>query len=244
MDFTYRAYDYMLDLIKEKGYIFCNYMNYGQFNKPVILRHDIDFSLEKAIKFARLEYNKFIKSTYFVLLSTDFYNVFSKKSYEILREIKDMGHDIGLHFDEKRYEISDPKDLEFWVNKEKFHLEELLNCTISVVSMHRPSRWILGSDIRFKEVINTYSKIFIGEFKYLSDSRMFWREDVINIVEKELYDKLHILTHPFWYCENSEAINKKLMEFIMKAKTERYYQMKENIRDINELINEIDIYNG
>lgn len=67
MEFTYKAYMNMLDLVKEKGYIFCNYTNYKQFDKAVILRHDIDFSLEKAIEFARLEYNKDIRSTYFII---------------------------------------------------------------------------------------------------------------------------------------------------------------------------------
>jgi len=236
MDFTYKAYKDMLDLIKEKGYTFCNYTNYEQFEKTVILRHDIDFSLEKTIEFARLEYNKGIKSTYFVLLSTDFYNIFSKKSYRILKEIKDMGHDIGLHFDEKRYEICDLKALEFWVNKEISYLESVLDCSVSIVSMHRPSKWILENDIKFEKIINTYSKTFLGEFKYLSDSRMYWREDVIRIIESEQYDKLHILTHPFWYSLKKNNMKEKLVNFINHSKKERYYSIKDNLRDIEEVL--------
>lgn len=237
MDFTYSKYEYMLDLLKEREYSFCNYSNYKQFQRPIILRHDVDFSLEKALEFAKLESYKGIKSTYFILLCTDFYNIFSKKSYEILKEIKIMGHDIGLHFDEKRYSIFNAGELEYWINKETIYLGGVLDNSINVVSMHRPSKWVLENDIHFKNVINSYSKTFIGEFKYLSDSRMHWREDVLDIVEKKTYDKLHILTHPFWYSHNGETMKEKLIDFIKHSKIERYKNIKNNFRNIEEVLN-------
>jgi len=78
MDFTYTQYEFMLDLLNEKKYIFCNYSNYLEFKRCVILRHDVDFSLQKALDFARLENLKNISSTYFILVSTNFYNIFLK----------------------------------------------------------------------------------------------------------------------------------------------------------------------
>lgn len=153
-----------------------------------------------------------------------------------------LGHDVGLHFDEKRYDISSPKELKYWVKRESDILSYVLDKEIKVVSMHRPSKWILENDIQFKDIINSYSKKFFVEFKYLSDSRMHWREDVIGIIESESYNRLHILTHPFWYSAKSETINNKLMDFINKAKVERYYHLKDNIRDLNELIDEGELY--
>lgn len=171
-----------------------------------------------------------------ILLSTEFYNIFSKKSYKILKEIKDLRHDIGLHFDEKRYEINSLKDLEYWVKKEVSCLESLIDCSIYVVSMHRPSKWILENDIRFERIINSYSKTFFEEFKYLSDSRMYWREDVIRIIENQQYNKLHILTHPFWYSDKEETMKEKLINFINNSKMERYYNIKDNLRNIEEVL--------
>lgn len=104
--------------------------------------------------------------------------------------------------------------------------------------MHRPSKWILENDIQFEGIINSYSKKFLSDFKYLSDSRMHWREDILGIIESEQYDKLHILTHSFWYSDENETINEKLVKFIDKAKIERYYSLKDNIRDLDEIINE------
>lgn len=112
MDFTYDGYIGLIDLLKSKGYIFSNYVNCHEFDKTIIMRHDVDMSLNKALEFAKLEYDNNIKSTYFVLISTNFYNVFSKESRDILNEIRALGHDIGLHFDEKKYNINNFKDLE------------------------------------------------------------------------------------------------------------------------------------
>lgn len=109
--------------------------------------------------------------------------------------------------------------------------------------MHRPSKWILENDIQFDNIINSYSKEFIFNFKYLSDSRMHWREDVLNIIENENYDRLHILTHPFWYANRKETINKKIIRFMNDAKMDRYGYLKDNIRDIDEIINEGEILN-
>ena len=64
------------------------------------MRHDIDFSLKKALEFAEVEQEQKIRSTYFVLLTTDMYNAMSKEAGQKIRAIMKMGHEIGLHFDE------------------------------------------------------------------------------------------------------------------------------------------------
>lgn len=238
MNFTYKSFIELINLLKVMNYQFTNYKEYKKVNKPVIFRHDIDNSLEKALEIARIEHDNKIKSTYFVLLSTDFYNIFSKKSNAILREIINLGHEIGLHFDEKRYEINSSSDLEHYIKYEKDILQRALNIKINCVSMHRPSKWILDNNIEFDNIINSYSKTFLKEFKYLSDSRMYWREDVINIIKSNKYDKLCILTHPFWYEEYEDDIKGRVGAFIRNANKERYYHMKDNIRNIEEIISE------
>ena len=241
MDFTYTGYVELINMLKKKNYVFSNFEDCLNYNKIVILRHDIDNTLEKALKIARIEYDNGVISTYFVLLSTNFYNIFSKESYKILEEIISMSHKIGLHFDEKRYDISSYEQLEKYIEYERKAMEYALNVRIKTVSMHRPSKWILSNNNEFNEIINSYSKTFLSNFKYLSDSRMHWREDVFEIIENNKFNKLHILTHPYWYSDNNETINEKLTDLIMIAKIERYYQLKNNIRDINKLISEADI---
>jgi hypothetical protein len=97
-DFTYDSYTELIGLISRNGYTFADYHNWQKYDKPCILRHDIDFDVEKAIYLANLEAMEQIQSTYFVLLNTDFYNIFSKKNNGLIKGIKKMGHKIGLHF--------------------------------------------------------------------------------------------------------------------------------------------------
>lgn len=61
----------MIGLLREKGYSFADYLNYSNFNKAVILRHDVDFSLEKALEMAEIEKKEEVQSTYFILNSAN-----------------------------------------------------------------------------------------------------------------------------------------------------------------------------
>lgn len=161
MDFTYKAYVDLINLLKEKNYQFTNYKDYETINKVVIFRHDVDNSLERALKVAKIENENKVKSTFFLLLSTDFYNIFSKESNEIIKEIIKLGHEIGLHFDENRYKISCEKDLAYYVEYEMNILGEVIGKSIESISMHRPSKWILENDIQFKNIIKLlFKKVF------------------------------------------------------------------------------------
>lgn len=236
MDFTYKAYKGMIEKLLDKNYEISDYKNYKEKKKVVILRHDIDTSLEKALRIAEIEKELNIYSTYFILLSTDFYNINSEKSLKIVKEIKRLGGKIGLHFDEKKYKINAQEDYIKYVNYELNILSRILNEKIDIVSMHRPSKEFLEMDLEIPNVINSYQKVFFNKFKYISDSRMNWRENVEEIIEKNQYKALHILTHPFWYEENEKTMEEKLKIFLNSATLERYNSLNENIRNFEEIL--------
>jgi len=196
----------------------------------------VDFSLEAALRFAELEYKNGVQSTYFILLSTSFYNPLHKKARDILKEIKVMGHGVGLHFDEANYAITNKEELIFNVKREINIMSQGLDMDIKTVSMHRPSKWVLEADVQFDTLINSYGKEFFYEFKYLSDSRMHWREDVYQTIQSNAYERLHILTHPIWYGTEEGAMRDKLREFINAQKYSCYDNVRENIRDLEEVL--------
>ena len=70
---------------------------------------------------------------------------------------------------------------------------------------------------------------------------MHWRENVIEIIKNEQYDKLHILTHPFWYSDKVEETKDKLKYFVNEAKNDRYVLLNNNFRDLSEYIKREDI---
>lgn len=243
MTFTYDGYKTLLSLLREHGYEIAGYRNWQEKDRCVILRHDIDTDLAQAVRFARLEQEQGVTSTYLVLLTSDFYNVFSKASREKLREIQTCGHEIGLHFDEASYpeHMGDPNAIRTKILEEKNLLQESVRGGIHLVSMHRPSQAILEADLEIPGMINSYSKTFFREFKYLSDSRRRWREPVEQIVASEAYARLHILTHAFWYHEQEETISDSVGRFVRSANRERYAQLKDNITDLASIIREVEI---
>ena len=202
MEFTFQAYRGLLSLLREQDYAFRSYHDYADASRCVILRHDVDQSLSQAAKLAELEAEEDISSTWFVLLRTDFYNTFSKAGTEALRHIQSLGHEIGLHFDEASYAPAlGPDEVVQNVIKECGLLSALLETRVSSVSMHRPSKATLEADFLLPGIVNSYGKTFFHDFKYLSDSRRRWREPVEDIIRSRRYDRLHILTHAFWYHE-------------------------------------------
>lgn len=219
MEFTYKAYTKLIDLLKKHNYSFTDYSDFGLTDKSVILRHDVDYDLHRVLKMAELEKEQGVSSTYFVLATSDFYNIMSKESQEILHKLQNLGHRIGLHFDEKRYDFTE----ENW-NGDK--IKELIKYeagilskmagggAITAVSMHRPSKSTLESDLQIDGMANSYSKKFFTEFKYLSDSRMRWRENAEEIIVSEDYSRIQLLTHPFWYFEEPRPMKDIIADFI------------------------------
>lgn len=232
--FTFQGYSNLIDVLKELQYDFVDYHDYTKSSRCVILRHDLDNSIEKAVTIADLEHERGVKATYFTLLRTDFYNPASKNGLSGLKKILSLGHEIGLHFDEMAYDELD--DVEDAIKYEAGILSDILGAPITTVSMHRPSQKTLDANYDLNPMVNSYSKTFFNDFKYLSDSRRRWREPVLDIIKSGQYDRLHILTHPIWYQEHEESIHDTIKRFVTNANKERYYQEAENIKDIQSIL--------
>ena len=243
MRFTYAAYAELLCKISKAGYTFADYHDHAGASRPCILRHDVDFDMEKALALARLEADAArngvgkIKSTYFVLMNTSFYNLFARENRKRMEELYALGHEIGLHFDEAQYDdCGDWALLCEHIEDERYALSKIAGQEITTVSMHRPSPNLLAQNLEIPNAINTYSEEFLHGFKYFSDSRMHWREDVEGAVDAGSYERLHILTHAFWYENEERDARAKLNDFVASACVERYDQLNGNLRDLNEFM--------
>lgn len=236
MNFDYQSYIDLLCQLKKQGYEFCDYHDFDRYDRCVILRHDIDTSLSKAVQMAELEAGQNVKSTYFVLLTSDFYNAASAVSRTALHRIQNLGHEIGLHFDEVAYGEISQEQMVRLIQKEGMILSDILDTKVTTVSMHRPSKETLEADLKIPGMVNSYSQTFFQNFKYLSDSRCRWREPVDEIVESGQYERLHILTHAFWYHDQVQTIEESVGNFVRNANGERYDQMMKNITDLPSIM--------
>lgn len=236
MQFSYQAYENLLALLQSSGYQQADYWNYTEYRRPVILRHDIDTDIHQALAMAEVEAALGVRACYFVLLRTDFYNPASFSSQKMLQRIHALGHEIGLHFDEGAYPPLTREETIAAITNEAAVLSDLCRFPIRAVSMHRPSKATLEADLQIPGMVNSYGQTFFRDFKYLSDSRHRWREPVEKIIESGTCDRLHILTHPFWYHADEQSIETAVKRFILGANRERYTQMADNITDLTAIV--------
>src|SRR5690606_11748332 len=113
--FSKKTYSELLQLIQEHQYNVISYDHIkATHKKKLLLRHDIDFSLDYAHMMAAIEAENNIQATYFIMLRSPVYNALSRHSATLLREIVKMGHLIGLHFD-AGYSQGEERNLSEWI---------------------------------------------------------------------------------------------------------------------------------
>jgi len=199
-DFTESHYNVLLKIAK-KNYSF---ENFGTKSKVphIILRHDVDFSVHRALALAKLEKKHNISSTYFFRLRSEFYNIFEKSILIKINEIMNLGHEVGLHFDLTFYDKKTQKNIIKNLNLEKKILSNLLNTKISVFSFHNPDikNALSISDYRLSNMINVYSKKIQNSYYYISDSNGYWRYSrLFDLLKNNTENQIQILIHPVWW---------------------------------------------
>lgn len=238
MQFTYECYGNLLKKLREYGYRIADYENWKKKDRCVILRHDVDNDIQKAVEMAVFEQEQGVTSTYFVLLTSNFYNVFSGESCEALQKIISCGHNIGLHFDEVRYPslAGDMEGIGRKIAGEAEILGRAVGHRVNTVSMHRPSREILEADLEIPGIVNSYGKVFFQDFKYMSDSRRRWREPVEEIIASGQHERLQVLTHPFWYNIKELDLHDSIVRYVNGGNRQRYLWLEDNITDLGAIM--------
>ena len=89
--FNKKSYINLIKSFIKLGYEIKDFDSVIPTRRHLILRHDIDMSINAARDLAFLEKENSMKSTYFVLMNSEFYNVFAPDSIKLLNEIKSYG---------------------------------------------------------------------------------------------------------------------------------------------------------
>ena len=198
-NFSYYHFHETLDRIK-KSFKFSNFQDYS--SNDIILRHDVDVSLEAALKIAEIENELGICSTFFILFHAELYNPFSLNSSKIISKLIQMGHKIGLHY-HNTFFLENNLEPSKTITKELELMESHYNTSIKVISSHDPEINKKISLKLIKDVVDAYSDEFIKNRKYLSDSVQNWREGCL-CQNYTKYKKFQVLIHPIWWTENNK----------------------------------------
>lgn len=177
-----------------------------RLDRFVLMRHDVEFSLTSALRIAELDHEAGVRSTFFLLFSSD-YNLFEPDSAAIVQRILDLGHDLGLHYDLMAYERAGGDPVE--IARRQIELMETYWTTkVHAASCHLAMR--AGRTLDLPGVIDTYDPLYIDEIKYLSDSTQKWREGVVTSLLGE-YDKIHLLMHEYYWSEEGHPFDVLLL---------------------------------
>lgn len=219
--FTYAAYRELLRELARAGYVFGTFPEAGALlerGRPlVLLRHDVDFDPGAALRLAEIEAEEERMSTYFFLLRTPHYNLFSAEATGAVRKILALSHRLGLHFDCAPYggQVS-PAEWAAACRREREVLEAWFQSPVEIVSYHRPGPIVLSGNAEISAPLpHTYLPLFTRQIHYCSDSRGQWRFGFP--LETDAFRQrraLHLLLHPIWWTEAGCAANERLQRYV------------------------------
>lgn len=215
-DFSPASYSSLIRAFGVLNYRCVDFAAAEPSQRHLILRHDVDMSLDLALEMARLEADLQVRSIYFVLLSSEFYNPFSQAGRRSLAAITECGHQIGLHFDPSLY-LGDRAQLDAAAVNEVGRLQDLLGQPVEMISFHRPAQVLLGDPDPIGGIVHAYQPRFFNSMGYVSDSRGRWGHghplDHVAVCEGKA---LQLLTHPIWWMGEQGGAQRALDGFLMK----------------------------
>lgn len=213
--FTYAHYREILSEARRLGYVCLGFRDLldgraAGATRVLLLRHDIDFTVENALRFAQIEHDAGATATYFVRLHAHHYNPFVLPTFRQLRAIAQLGGELGLHY-EPYFAREIGVDEAEGLRRARLILETGLAMPVQGVCPHEvvrtntmvlPTGAVQQAGFRYQ----AYDAQFFGGLKYLSDSSARWREGCV-CQWLGRTDRLYALTHGFWWYEETPLEN-------------------------------------
>ena len=175
-------YRELLEAAKAGGYRFASF---GEGPEPgdLFLRHDVDLSLDAALRVAEVEAEAGAQATYFVMTVSVFYNLASKAGVAAIARLRELGHRIGPH---------------------AVYPTARLDARFEpVVAWHNPDPEYMTAPV--DGAINVMGERYFDPQTYRSDSNQRWRQ---GCPHEELragaFPWLQLLVHPeIWVYEGA-----------------------------------------
>ena len=173
-EFSLEHYRDLLRSARDGGY------RWAGFDVPpaegvVILRHDVDLSLDAALALAEAEAEEGAWSTWFLMTRSVFYNLASSEGERAIARLHELGHRVAHHAVYPHVDLDDRFD--------------------PVVAWHNPDPAYMGSPI--DGAVNVMEPPFFDPGHYRSDSNQRWRHGCPHEpLARGEFEWLQLLTHP------------------------------------------------
>jgi hypothetical protein len=196
--FDLSHYRQLLEAAKAGGYQF-TFFDREPAAGDLLLRHDVDLSLDAALSLAELEAEADVAATYFLMTRSVFYNLASPEGDHALSRLRGLGHRVGLHAVHPELDLDDRFD--------------------PVVAWHNPDPEFMRAPLA--GAVNVMQAPYFDPEHYRSDSNQHWRS---GCPHEELADGrfewLQLLTHPEIWVYPGETM-RETMTSMLDAERER-----------------------
>ena len=159
----------------------------------LLLRHDIDLSLEAALELAELEADAGARATYFLMTRSVFYNLGSPAGEAALARLRELGHAVGLHALHPYVDHDDRFD--------------------RVLAWHNPDPDYMSAPVA--GLANVMEPRFFDPERYRSDSNAHWRRGCPHDdIAAGRFDWLQLLVHPEIWVYPGETMRETMRAFL------------------------------
>ncbi len=190
--FDLAHYGELLAAAKSGGYRFA-FFDRKPAPGDLLLRHDVDLSLDAALTLAGLEAAAGAQATYFLMTQSIFYNLASPEGEHALGRLRELGNRVGLHAVYPRLELDDRFD--------------------PVVAWHNPDPEFMREPL--DGALNVMQPGYFDPDHYRSDSNQHWRS---GCPHEELaagsFEWLQLLTHPEIWAYPGETMRETMLAML------------------------------
>ena len=209
--FDLRHYEELLEAAQVGGYRFAGFDAAPQAG-DLILRHDVDLSLEAALSLARLEAEAGARATYFLMTESVFYNLASPVGEAALEELRSLGHAVGLHAVYPRVRLDGRFD--------------------PVVAWHNPDPEYMRAPI--DGAANVMDQPWFDPEHYRSDSNQHWRNGCPHEqLARGDFEWLQLLTHPEIWVFPGDSMRESMLSMLDAERETRLQHLADDRIDLS-----------
>lgn len=207
------SYGSILRRANELGYSFVSFEDFSAIQETrqgsILLRHDVDYSVELALSLARTNADHGAMGTFFVQLRSPVYNLLEERNLAYLREIADSGQRLALHH---RYPAGgcQADELLAAIKQDLQICQQESGCEFeSVIAWHNPAAELVGaqSPLASSGLLSSYAPPFFADGHYFSDSNLRnMPEDFLRFLGDNSGTFLQLLFHPLYWVLGGDAV--------------------------------------
>jgi hypothetical protein len=210
-DFSLRHYGELLEAARAGGYGFA-FFDREPREGDLLLRHDVDLSLEAALELARLEAEAGAAATYFLMTESVFYNLASAVGRAAVGELRALGHRVGLHAVWPRAQLDERFD--------------------PVVAWHNPDPEYMRAPV--EGAVNVMQEGFFDPATYRSDSNQHWRSGCPHeSLAAGEFRWLQLLTHPEIWAYDGATMRESMESFLDADRAVRLEHLRNDRIDLS-----------